>query len=949
MSELPANEEVRYGAVIRPPWFRLENGRFESDQPVNVDACALDSLPGRYQVVERGAFVGIVADTPDRARIAAQRLIVEWSSSPRSPTSTEPCAVGGIDYAWPNRMRFGPGAGWVIADARPGRVRLWAPSQTSTALREDIARLLDRPLEQIELHQALADGLGRTGADDAAADAALLSAATGAPVAVWLDRSYAADGERLGPGQRIALSDTMVDGNLRGLEARLHQTSDAAPALALLLAGLSAADPMPRQPLSIPYTALDWKIEAPDQPGYRLPGLGATQLAFARESYLDELAHRLGQDPVALRLAALEDPRGRALIEAVAARAGWSARRRRSEHPEISCGRGFAYGEEGPTGDPRRARAAWIADVEVNRITGDIALTRLVLGQESGERLDQEQLRAELQRQLIERTSPLLANSAGAQEWGEGEEPRRGPFFIEHITLPPISDQTLSTSLGGAGLCALDAGTLAPSVAVISNALFDATGVRLREPPFSPERVRTALAEHAPAASAGPRALPGGVPGARSRPWRKKRWVAASLLPLAGAAVALWPFKPAIAPIQRPPADLYSAATLERGRLVAEVGDCAVCHTAPGGETNAGGHAFETPFGTLYSTNLTPDEETGIGGWSFAAFERAMRHGVGRDGRQLYPAFPYTAYAKLSDTDMQALYAYLMSRPAVNATPPENQLRAPFNFRPLLAGWNALFHDPTPFQPDPTKSVQYNRGAYLVEGPGHCSACHTPRNLLGAERGAEARFSGAIVDGWEAPALNGLSSAPVPWTEADLYAYLREGSSPHHGAAGGPMAPVVAGLAELPEEDVRAIAHYVASLSGPLAATVEDTAAAAAERIQAAELATPMLDEGGRSFERACAACHESALPGPTSAQVSLALNTNVSSARPDNLIQTMLDGVHAEGMIDSALMPSFRDSLSDTQIAAIARYVRARYAPGQPAWQDLDERIVELRGAGDD
>ena len=140
---------------------------------------------------------------------------------------------------------------------------------------------------------------------------------------------------------------------------------------------------------------------------------------------------------------------------------------------------------------------------------------------------------------------------------------------------------------------------------------------------------------------------------------------------------------------------------IERGRLVAAAGDCVACHTAPGGKANAGGLALDTPFGTIYTTNITPDNDTGIGRWSYTAFERAMRHGVHQDGRQLYPAFPYTAYAKLSDADMQALYGYLMSQPAVRAEPPKTQLAFPFNFRPLLAGWNALFHDATPFTPDP--------------------------------------------------------------------------------------------------------------------------------------------------------------------------------------------------------------------------------------------------------
>ena len=216
------------------------------------------------------------------------------------------------------------------------------------------------------------------------------------------------------------------------------------------------------------------------------------------------------------------------------------------------------------------------------------------------------------------------------------------------------------------------------------------------------------------------------------------------------------------------------------------------------GVLNAGGRPLQTPFGTIYSTNITPDVETGIGAWSYPAFERAMREGIHRDGRHLYPAFPYTHFAKTTDADMQALYAYLMAQSPVRAETPSNTLAFPFNLRPLMAGWNALFHKPNVFQPDPTKSATWNRGAYLVEGLGHCGACHSPRNALGAEK-ANAYLAGGFAEGWEAPALTSLSQAPIPWSEDELYAYLRTGESRFHGVAAGPMAPVVKELAALPD------------------------------------------------------------------------------------------------------------------------------------------------------
>jgi nicotinate dehydrogenase subunit B len=227
---------------------------------------------------------------------------------------------------------------------------------------------------------------------------------------------------------------------------------------------------------------------------------------------------------------------------------------------------------------------------------------------------------------------------------------------------------------------------------------------------------------------------------------------------------------------------------------------------------NAGGRPMETPFGVIYSTNITPDVETGIGNWSYPAFERAMREGIHRDGRQLYPAFPYPHFARVTDADLQALYAYLMAQSPVRAETPKNALAFPFNLRPLMAGWNALFHQPDVFQADATKSAMWNRGAYLVEGLGHCGACHSPRNELGAEI-ATRYLAGGFAEGWEAPALTSLSRAPIPWSEAELYAYLRTGESRFHGVAAGPMAPVVKELKALPDQDIRAMAVYLGSFN----------------------------------------------------------------------------------------------------------------------------------------
>ena len=216
-----------------------------------------------------------------------------------------------------------------------------------------------------------------------------------------------------------------------------------------------------------------------------------------------------------------------------------------------------------------------------------------------------------------------------------------------------------------------------------------------------------------------------------------------------------------------------------------------------------------TPFGVIYSTNITPDPETGIGTWSEAAFRRAMHEGVSRDGSHLFPVFSYDHFTKLSDEDVRALYAYFMTRTPVHAPARPSGIPFPFNIRYLQAGWKLLFFRPGRFEPDAEKSAEWNRGAYLALGLSHCGACHTPRNLLGAEKPGDA-YGGAVIDNWVAPPLTAANPAPAPWTHEELYDYLRTGASKLHGTAAGPMFPVVQGLGALPDSDIRAIATYFA-------------------------------------------------------------------------------------------------------------------------------------------
>src|SRR5689334_6035017 len=287
--------------------------------------------------------------------------------------------------------------------------------------------------------------------------------------------------------------------------------------------------------------------------------------------------------------------------------------------------------------------------------------------------------------------------------------------------------------------------------------------------------------------------------------------IAIAVIAVAATAI-VW--RPAIATIERPAPQSFDSALVKRGRDLAAIGNCNDCHTVRGAKDFAGGLPVPTPFGIVYSSNITPDPETGIGRWSEAAFRRAMQSGVDRDGRHLYPTFPYDHFTHVSDEDDRALYAYLMTRRPVYAAARDNQLSFPFNQRVVVAGWKLLFLRHGSYQPDSSKSAEWNRGAYLVEGLAHCGACHTPRNALGAER-ASASFSGGDVDNWRAYAINARSLSPVPWDADALFSYLRDGWHPDHGTARGPMAQVVANLASVNPDDVRAIASYMASVFGP--------------------------------------------------------------------------------------------------------------------------------------
>jgi mono/diheme cytochrome c family protein len=413
---------------------------------------------------------------------------------------------------------------------------------------------------------------------------------------------------------------------------------------------------------------------------------------------------------------------------------------------------------------------------------------------------------------------------------------------------------------------------------------------------------------------------------------------------VAGGFALAW--RPSLAPIAPPPAGNFPAAQVAAGERLAGAGNCASCHTAPGGPALGGGIGVQTPFGVVYSTNITPDPKTGIGTWSAEAFARALREGVDRDGAHLYPAMPYTHFTKLRDEDVNALYAFVMTRPAVVATERENTVPFPLNVRALQAGWKLLFFDRGTYQDVAGQAAAWNRGAYLAQGITHCAACHTPRNRLGAER-RDAPYAGARVDGWLAPALDASNPAPMPWTQQDLYDYLRTGDSPLHGVAAGPMAGVVHdGLSHLPDDDVRALATWFADGNGSAERAAGADAALALAVSRRGVDAGKETQPGANLYLAACASCHYTGAPTATRTAGGLALSTAIASDDPANFVRTVMTGVGRAA--SGPYMPGFAPALTDDDIVQLAAYVR-RTRSDRPPWTNLPAAVAAARPPLDD
>ncbi|HLI98285.1 MAG TPA: cytochrome c [Bradyrhizobium sp.] len=365
-----------------------------------------------------------------------------------------------------------------------------------------------------------------------------------------------------------------------------------------------------------------------------------------------------------------------------------------------------------------------------------------------------------------------------------------------------------------------------------------------------------------------------------------------------------------------------SQETLAKGQGLLEAGDCASCHTADPAKPFAGGKRLDTPFGGIYSANLTPDNNTGLGRWSDEDFLRAMRFGVAPDGSRYYPAFPYPHFTKLTRDDILAIRAYLDTFPPVDNTPPPPELRWPLNYRVLMRGWNLLFFRPGILQPDQNKSAEWNRGGYLVEGLGHCGACHTPKNIFGAEKSRE-RFAGGLVDGWFAPRLDGAARSGLKsWSSEDIAEYLKSGRNAHSNA-GGPMAAVVLNsTSRMSDEDVRAMAVYL-----------KDLPAAAPEPAVTPPPASQMA-HGEKLYRGACVACHE--LDGMSAPRIYPPLpgNANVQSTDPSSTLRIILDGaqtITTPRAPNTGSMPAYAKQWSDQEIADVTNYIRNSWGNAAP------------------
>ncbi|MDQ7249044.1 c-type cytochrome [Dongia sedimenti] len=391
------------------------------------------------------------------------------------------------------------------------------------------------------------------------------------------------------------------------------------------------------------------------------------------------------------------------------------------------------------------------------------------------------------------------------------------------------------------------------------------------------------------------------------------------------------------------PGALANAGLIERGEYLAQAGDCAACHTVKGGKPFAGGFAFKLPFGTLYSSNITPDKETGIGAWSDADFLKAVHQGVAPDGTRLYPAFPYAAYTLMTDEDVLAIKAYLFSLPPVRAATPPNTLSFPFNQRWLMAFWSAFFNPNERYRPNTAQSAEWNRGAYIAEAMGHCGDCHTPRNPMQA-MDHRRKFMGAVAAGWKAYNLTPDKETGVgAWSDETLAKFISTGHVEGYGTASGPMGEAIDNsLRHLKPEDIKALVVYlrtVPPISDPALPAPRTALASASPKDGTAEADA----RGAELFAGACVSCHGWTGKSPVLAIATFTGARAVNDPSARNVAQAIVWGVTRETPSGPAVMPAFGHAYSNTEIAAIANYVTKRFG-AVPSAITADQ-VAELRG----
>ncbi len=397
-----------------------------------------------------------------------------------------------------------------------------------------------------------------------------------------------------------------------------------------------------------------------------------------------------------------------------------------------------------------------------------------------------------------------------------------------------------------------------------------------------------------------------------------------------------------LADAQQPTAGHSASDIVKRGEYLARAGDCIACHTAPEGRTFAGGRAMPTPFGTLYSSNITPDRETGIGKWTAEDFYLTMHRGRFPDGGLIYPAMPFASYTKVTREDSDAIFAYLKSIPAVKQQNREHDLRFPYNNRELILGWRTLFFTEGQYKPDPTKSAEWNRGAYLVEGLGHCGMCHSPINALGGTSQSEA-FKGGLIpmQHWYAPSLTSNREAGLgDWSLKDITDLLKTGVSAR-GVVYGPMAEVVYNsLQYLTDEDTRAMAVYLKGIAEPT------PRAPAATTLPSTE-ASLLISLGKTVYDTKCATCHGAQGEGKPPHWPPLAGNQSIEMESAVNPIRMVLNGGYPPGTEGNPRpygMPPFAGQLSDNEVAAVVSYIRTAWGNRGTAVSARDAN--ELRSA---